>query len=131
MPPTFQVARRTHPTSAAQDELGVEFQLDPETLTLTCAARADLWHYFRWADGTLKPLPPQPEPLVFEPGDTYIALSSGARHITDSPTVARFLHLHDTFNAEKLAANLLAYLIENASVTPFPTAVTVLVVELR
>ena len=127
--PAFHVARRSHPGAGAPEF--VEIQLEAETLTLTCSAQAGVWHYFRWADGTLKPLPPQPEPISFEPGDTYIALSPSARHISDSPSVARFLHLHDNFNAEKLAAGLLTHLIENADRLPFSEEVTVLVIEVR
>jgi hypothetical protein len=133
--PTFHTARRTQPGLARADvppeQLHTEFRLDAETMTLTCAARENVWHYFRFADGTLKPLPPRPESLAFEPGDTYIALSPGARRVTDSPTIARFLHLHDVFNAEKLAAALLAHLVENAGDTPFPEDVTAMVVEAR
>jgi hypothetical protein len=133
--PTFYTARRTYPnhthTDVPSESLYVDIHLDDTTLTLTCSARDNVWHYFRFADGTLKPLPAHPEPLVFEPGDAYIALSPGARHITDSPTIARFLHLHDTFNAETLAAALLAHLIENAGNGAIIEDVTVLVVEAR
>ncbi len=133
--PAFYTARRTHPglahTDVPPERLDVDIHLDEATLTLICSAHENVWHYFRLADGTLKPLPPQPEPLVFEPGDTYIALSPSARQVTDSPTIARFLHLYDTFNAEKLAAALLAHLIENASGALFPEDVSVWVVEAR
>lgn len=127
--PAFYTAHHTTPGSIAPEF--VELQFDPEHLRLTCAARAGAWHYFRLADGTVKPLPPHPAPLVFEPGDTYIALSPSARRVTDSPTVARFLHLHDFFNAEKLAASLLAHLVDNAGGLSFPEAVAVIVVEAR
>lgn len=127
--PTFDMARRTYPGSSSQEFL--DFQLDSERLTLTSSAPAGVWHYFRFADGTVKFLPPRPEPLVFEPGDTYIALSPSARHITDSPTIARFLHLHDVFNAEKLASTLLAHLVDNAGGVPFLEDVTIVVVEAR
>lgn len=127
--PAFHIARRTHPSSSTTEL--VDFHLDPETLTVTGQAREGVWHYLRLADGTLKPLPAHPQPLAFEPGDVYIALSPSARHVTDSPTLARFLHLHDAFNAEKLAAALLAHLIENAGEEAFIEAVTVLVIEAR
>lgn len=127
--PAFYIAHRTMPGSVAPEF--VDLQFDPERLRLTCSAQAGAWHYFRLADGTVKPLAPHPPPLVFEPGDTYIALSPSARRVTDSPTVARFLHLHDVFNAEKLAASLLAHLVKNAGGMPFPEDVTVIVVEAR
>ena len=132
--PAFQVARRTHPNSVPPEF--VEVQLNPTTLTLTSVAQAGVWHYFRSADGTLKLLDPQPGPLAFEPGDTYIALSPSVRQVSDSPAVARFLHLNDNFNAEKLATRLLAHLIENVGLEnadggPFPEALSVLVIEVR
>lgn len=126
--PAFYIARRAAPGPV--DAEFVELQLEADRLTLTASAQAEVWHYFRLADGTVKPLPPRPEPLVFEPGDTYLALSPSAWQVTDSPTVARFLHLHDVFNAEKLAAALLGHLIENAGGI-LPETVTVVVVEAR
>jgi hypothetical protein len=126
--PAFYLARQAAPGPVDADFVKLQLQADP--LTLRCAAPAGVWHYFRFADGTVKVLPPRPEPLIFEPGDTYLALSPSARQVTDSPTVARFLHLHDVFNAEKLASALLAQLIENFGGT-FPETVTVVVVEAR
>lgn len=103
----------------------------PEALTLTCAAAPDVWHYFRWADATLRPMPPAPPPLVFARGDTYIALAPAAAHITDSAAIARFIHLRDYFNAAKLAAVLWAHLEELAEGRPLPAELDVLVVEVR
>jgi len=114
---------------AAQSVLDVS--LEPKTLTLCCAAAEGVWHYFRWADATLKPLPPRPEALAFSPGDAYIALTPGASRIADSPAIARFLHLRDYFNADKLAEALLAHLAELAGTDEFPEDVTVLVIEAR
>jgi hypothetical protein len=116
---------------ASLERLCLEVRLDPASLTLTCSARNGVWHYFRRADGTLKPLPPQPGPLTVFPGDAYIALSPGAQRLTDSPTVARFLHLRDDFNADNLARSLLVHLAELADGNEFPEDVTVLVIEAR
>ena len=105
--------------------------LDADTLALTAAATPGIWHYFRLADATLKPLPPDPDPIPFAAGDTYIAFTPGARRIADSPAIARFLHLRDDFNAEKLADALLDHLVELAGLAKWPADVTVLVVEAR
>lgn len=119
--------------------------LDETTLTLNYAAHAGVLHYFRLADATLLPLPPEHAParhklapgqrhlppLRFSAGDTYIAVSSAVARVADSPTLARFLHLRDYFNAEKLCAALLAHLEELAAGQPLPEDVTILVVEAR
>jgi hypothetical protein len=105
--------------------------LEPEAMTLRCTAADDAWQFFRFADSTLRPLPPRPEALAFSPGDAYIALTPGASRIADSPAIARFLHLRDYFNAEKLAEALLAHLAELAGTEGFPEDVTVLVIEAR
>jgi hypothetical protein len=105
--------------------------LDPSTLTLTYAASEGGLHYFRLADATLKPLTDHPGPLAFSPGDAYIALSPGARRVADGPTVARFLHMRDDFNAEKLADALLDHLMEMAGVDELPEDITALVIEAR
>ncbi len=105
--------------------------LNASALILTCAAAEEVLHYFRLADATLKPLSDQPGPLAFSPGDTYIALSPGARRLTDSPAVAGFLHMRDDFNAEKLADALLDHLMEMAGVDELPEDITALVIEAR
>jgi len=105
--------------------------LDPTNLTLTCAAIPETPHYFRLADATVKPLPPNPEPLTLAAGDAYLALTPGALQLADSPTMARFIHLRDYFNAEKLAAALLNHLIELASGETVIEDMTVLVIEAR
>ena len=112
-------------------ERTLEIYLDHAMLTLTCAAAEGVRHYLRLADSTLKPLPPLPEALAFSPGDAYIALTPGASKIADSPAIARFLHLRDYFNADKLAEALLAHLAELAGTDEFPEDVTVLVIEAR
>jgi len=119
--------------------------LDLSALTLNFTAQPGLLHYFRLADATLLPLPPEYAParhklapgqrhlppLRFSAGDTYIAVSPGVAQLADSPALARFLHLRDYFNAEKLCAALLAHLEELAAGQPFPEDVTALVVEAR
>jgi len=105
--------------------------LNASALILTCAAAEEVLHYFRFADATLKPLSDQPGPLAFSPGDTYIALTPGVRRIADGPTVARFLHMRDDFNAEKLADALLDHLMEMAGVDELPEDITALVIEAR
>jgi len=105
--------------------------LNASALILTCATAEEVLHYFRFADATLKPLSDQPGPLAFAPGDAYIALSPGARRIADGPTVARFLHMRDDFNAEKLADALLDHLMEMAGVDELLEDITALVIEAR
>ncbi|MGQ0604840.1 MAG: hypothetical protein ACT4QE_24425 [Anaerolineales bacterium] len=120
-------------------------QADGEALTVHYSASPGVLHYFRLADATLIPLPPehaptrhiirqgrpQGSPLRFSAGDAYIAVSPGVARITDSPAVARFIHLRDYFNADKLAEALLAHLLELACTDQIPEDVTVLVVEAR
>jgi len=120
-------------------------RLDDTELSLRFTAQPGLLHYFRLADGTLIPLSPEYEPahhklvpgrmqgplLQFSAGDAYIAVSPGACRVTDSPALARFLHLRDYFNAEKLAEALLAHIVELSDADELPEDVTVLVVEAR
>ncbi|MGH2522360.1 MAG: hypothetical protein ACRDH2_07640 [Anaerolineales bacterium] len=106
-------------------------ELDPRRLSLSSAAALGVLHYFRFADGAVKPLPARPGPLAFAAGDAYVALTPGVRRLAGSPALARFLHLRDDFNAETLAEALLAHLVELAKGAAFPEAVTALVVEAR
>jgi hypothetical protein len=87
--------------------------------------------YLRLADARVKPLPPDPAPLQFTAGDTYIALSPGALQVADSPAIARFIHLRDYFNAETLAAALLNHLLGLGGAARPPADLTVLVLEAR
>jgi hypothetical protein len=105
--------------------------LDPEAATLTAQAIEGVWHYWRYADATLKHLPPAPPPLALAPGDAYVAVSPGVARVADRPAVARFLHERDYFNAARLAQALLACLAGLAGAAGFPEPVTVLVVEAR
>jgi hypothetical protein len=121
---------------ALTPEVCLSVRLDPINLTLTCSAVPEVFHYFRLADATLKPLPPDPDPIPFAAGDTYIALTPGAQRITDSAddvrhAIARFLHLRDDFNAGKLAEALLDHLVELAGADELQEDITALVVEAR
>jgi hypothetical protein len=98
---------------------------------LTASATGGTLHYFRFADATLRPLPPAPPALPFARGDAYIALSPGALRLADAPAIARFIHLRDYFNADRLARGLLEFLGQQAGLAGFPEDVTVLVVEAR
>ena len=120
----------THILLASRSD-SLRLTLDADALTLTATATPGILHYFRLADAPLKPLPPRPGPITFAPGDAYIALSPGARRLTDSPAVAGFLHLRDDFNAEKLADALLEHLVEMAGVDELPEDITALVIEAR
>lgn len=135
------------PDQAVRDdsEATLLIRLNEAELSLNYRALPGVLHYFRLADATLIPLPPEHAPtrhhllddktpagrLRFSAGDAYIALSPGATHGVDSPTVARFLHLRDYFNAEKLAEALLAHVVERAGPGGLPEDVTVMVVEAR
>lgn len=121
--------------------------LDPAGRSLAPTAQPGVLHFFRLADATLIPLPPaypparhaplpgRPEglgqPLRLAPGDAYVAVSPGAARLTDSPALAGFLHLRDSFNAERLAAELAAHLDALAGAGLPPEDVTALVVEAR
>jgi hypothetical protein len=92
-------------------------ELVPATLTLAAAALdPDTLHYFRLADGSVKPLPPAPLPITCQAGDAYIAITPATARLAAAelggpgPAVARFLHLRDDFNAERLAQALLDHL---------------------
>ena len=106
---------------------GLRVAVDPATATLTAANAGAAMHYWRYADATLKPLPAAPPPLTLARGDAYIAVALGDPPSADSPTIARFLHLRDYFNAQRLAEALLAHLAEAGGAA----GVGVLVVEAR
>ncbi len=106
---------------------GSRVAVDPATATLTAANDGGTLHYWRYADATLKPLPAAPPPLTLARGDAYIAVALGDPPAADSPTIARFLHLRDYFNAQRLAEALLAHLAEAGGTA----GVGVLVVEAR
>ena len=114
----------------------ISISVDPATSTLLPVADPAARHYFRLADATVKPLPPSPPPLTFEPGDAYVAVTPGAVALAAdqadgaSAALARFVHLRDYFNADKLAAALLEHLLALGGSQASPGA-GVLVVELR
>lgn len=112
--------------------------IDPESLTVRVRHAVPL-HYLRLADATVKPLPPDSvraqngaeRPLQFSAGDAYLALSPGVLRIADSPALARFIHLRDYFNAEKMAGVLLDHLAELHGSGPLPADISLLVLEAR
>jgi hypothetical protein len=89
--------------------LCLEVALDPFALTLAASAPAGVAHWLRLADASLKPLPARPNPLALARGDSYVALISGAGELDPEQRMAaaRFVHLRDYFNADKLASALL------------------------
>ena len=93
-------------------------QVDPATGTITIAAERETLHYLRLADGTVQPQPPAPPPWLCAAGDAYLAVTPGAARLAGgqlggaSTAIARFLHLRDYFNADKLAEAMLAHLLE-------------------
>lgn len=118
---------------AASDVLNTErlyLTIDPAGANLSASAADGSLHYFRLADATLRPLPPEVS-LSLARGDAYVAVSRGARRLADSPAIARYLHLHDGFNAERLADGLLRHLAQESGLAEFPEDVTVIVVEAR
>ncbi len=133
--------------SAVGFDIALRVVVDPFRMSLHSTATPGVLQYFRLADATLIPLAPEYAPaghrlvsergtgedemLALAPGDTYIALSPGAAVVADSPALARFLHLRDYFNAEKLVAALLAHLDELAGPAGLPEDITAMVVEAR
>ena len=106
--------------------------LDPEARSLTAAAGPGAWQYLRLADATLKMLPATPETFVCQPGDAYAAVLVGGKYAGGKQAsgkhaagihaaggeaadlaraMARFIHLRDYFNADKLAAAGLEHLM--------------------
>jgi hypothetical protein len=106
---------------------GLRLAVDPARATLTAANDGGALHYFRYADATLKPLPSDPPPLILARGDAYIAVVPGPLALADSPAIARFLHLRDYFNAQRLAEALLAHLAETGGAA----GMSIVVVEAR
>jgi hypothetical protein len=113
---------------------GVQYltlDIQPATQTLTAQAGPGVWHYYRWAEATLRPQPPAPPPFTLARGDAYLALSPAAQTITDSATIARFVHLRDYFNAAKLATTLWEHLGDQVAPAPLPMGLDLLVIEAR
>jgi hypothetical protein len=133
--------------AGAETLVAVDIEADP--LCLVPLAAPGVAHYLRLADATLTPLPPEhegmrhrlvtwqlarvqpggpgtPLRLPLEAGDAYIAVAGSP---LDSPAIARFVHLRDYFNAERLADALRSEL-QNLAPHLAP-ATTILVIEAR
>ncbi len=133
--------------AGAETLVVVDIETDP--LCLVPSAVPGVAHFLRLADATLIPLPPEhegirhrlvawqlarvqpggpgtPLQLPLNAGDAYIAVAGSP---LDSPAIARFIHLRDYFNAERLA-DALSH--ELRGLTPDPgTNVTLIVLEAR
>jgi len=118
-------------SSIRADVAPFSLYLNPVDLTLAVTAIPDTPHFFRLADGTVKPLPSDPALLTFSPGDAYIALNPVALDLADSPAIAGFLHLRDYFNADKLGDALLKYLTGLAGLNEPPVTLSILIIECR
>ena len=107
----------------------LRLSLEPAGGSLNAIASSGSLHYFRWADATLRPLPAEAT-VSLARGDAYVALTSEAQRV-GSPAIARFVHLRDYFNAERLAAGILDFLASESGQTAFKEDVAALVVEAR
>ena len=110
--------------------------IDPASASLTAEASGGSGHYFRLADATLRPLPAWPPDVAFARmtlarGDAYVAVSPGARGLASDVALARFLHMRDHFNAERLAESLLTFLSEESGQRDLAEDATVVVIEAR
>ena len=87
----------------------LEAALDPAALTVEASTSGGVAHWLRLADASLRPLTAQSALLVLERGDSYVALVTGDASLDPSVRMAaaRFIHLRDYFNADKLAVALL------------------------
>jgi len=103
--------------------------LEPALDRLSATAARGSLHYSRLADATLRPLPALAE-VSFARGDTYIGLTPPAG-LAEPPAIARFLHMRDDFNAERLAEGVLDFLAQESGASDFPLDVSVIVVEAR
>ena len=103
--------------------------LQPALDRLSATAGGGSLHYFRLADATLRPLPMVAE-VSFARGDTYIGLTPAAG-LAEPAAIARFLHMRDDFNAERLAEGVLRFLAQESGQRDFPLDVSVIVVEAR
>jgi hypothetical protein len=134
--PPYALLEPTRLVLTAQDISLLTILVHPAEARLSPAAEAGALHYFRLADATVRPLPPTPPVLACQPGDAYIAVTPAAAQLAAgepggaSAAIARFLHLRDYFNADKLAAALLAHLVELGG-DAGATGAGVLVVEAR
>jgi hypothetical protein len=124
--PVALVVRR-----GSNEEPGLRVRADPGALRVEARMAGGGLHYFRLADATLKPLPPAPPALRLARGDAYVAVLPGAVGAADGPAVARFLHLRDYFNAERLARAVVGHVLEVGGEAAEGEAMVVVVVEAR
>jgi hypothetical protein len=87
----------------------LEAALDPAGLTVAASIAAQASHWLRLADASLRPLTAQSGLLTLARGDSYVALVTSGAELDPAQRMAaaRFIHLRDYFNAEKLASALL------------------------
>ena len=124
----FVERHRNAPPGTLFAEATLSIALNPQDFSLRVSGLPETIHYHRYADATLTPLPPTPPPFTLERGDCYLALSAGLLSITDAATIARFVHLRDYFNAEKLVQAIVREIEDMGEVTH---DVTILVIERR
>ncbi len=106
----------------------VDVSFDEMAGSLRAQTMRGVFHYLRQSDATLIPLPPeatevghklvpwrldelgvrvdQAPVLTLRPGDAYVAVTPGAAGLAEGTAIARFIHLRDYFNAERLAQSL-------------------------
>ena len=113
-------------TASAGGPVCLEAALDPAALTAAASISAGVSHWLRMADASLRPLPARSGLLALTRGDSYVALVTGEAQPDPAQQMAaaRFIHLRDYFNAEKMAEALLLELEAE-------TGLGVLVVECR
>jgi hypothetical protein len=103
-------------------------------ITSVTSTTEGIIHFLRLADAALKQLGPDPGQVLLAPGDAYVAVISGGKSLTSETKLAtaRFIHLRDEFNADKLAADLLKHLLadDNPASQPNPS-LGALVIECR
>lgn len=131
----------------------VDVRLETATATISPRAGHGVFHYLRQSDATLIPLPPehaenghklvawkldelgifagQAARLSLRRGDAYVAVTPGAARLTEGTTIARFVHLRDYFNAERLAQALAEEICAGRLAVDISAAFTVLVIEAR
>ncbi len=132
----------------------VDVRSDESTGQVTPQALRGVFHYLRQSDATLIPLPPEhaeqghklvawklaelgvetgrPFTLSLRRGDAYVAVTPGAARLTEGTAIARFIHLRDYFNAERLAQALADDICAGRErPSGIPAAFTVLVIEAR
>ena len=129
----------------------VDVSFDEAASSLRAQTMRGVFHYLRQSDATLIPLPPeahevghklvpwrleelglrvdQVPSLTLRPGDAYVAVTPGAASLAEGTAIARFIHLRDYFNADRLS-QALADDIRSGRGDP-QTPFTVMVIEAR